>query len=298
MRRRTPTVGIALLFLAAAMLVGCGDGGGGGAATNTAPAEEAPPARTPIPEASIVARDFAFEVATPIPGGLVQLSYYNAGKEPHFAAFAKIAPGKTVADVRTAVLAPPTGAPPPGPPPFEEVAAFPTADPGISGRMTLNLPAGSYAFYCAIPSPDGTPHAAKGMVTEVTVSDGPEGALPASVGTVRAIDFGLAPVPPLKAGSNVVRITNEGKQLHEIGLVEVAAGRTMDNVVAWFRQQSGPPPLKFLAGAAIKPGSDATADLNLQPGRTYAFLCAIPDFLGDFAPHVTKGMYTSTFTVK
>lgn len=297
MSRRSPAA-VVVLFLLAAVLGACGDGGGREAVTTTAPAEEQPTAQPPVPEASIVARDYSFEVPTPLPGGLVRLSYYNAGKEPHFAAFAKIAPGKTVADVRNAVTTPPGATPPPGPPPFDEVAAFPAADPGVSGRMTLNLPAGSYAFYCAIPSPDGTPHAAKGMVTEVTVSDGTEGPLPASVGTVKAVDFGLAPVPPLKVGSNVVQIDNEGKQLHEIGLVEVRAGRTMDDVVAWFRRQSGPPPFRFLAGAAISPGNQATADLLLEPGKSYAFLCAIPDFLGDFAPHVTKGMYTSTFTVR
>jgi hypothetical protein len=36
---------------------------------------------------------------------------------------------------------------------------MPTADPGVGGNMTVNLPAGSYAVYCLIPSPDGVPHA-------------------------------------------------------------------------------------------------------------------------------------------
>jgi hypothetical protein len=30
--------------------------------------------------------------------------------------------------------------------------------------MTGDVPAGSYALYCTIPSPDGTSHAAKGMI--------------------------------------------------------------------------------------------------------------------------------------
>lgn len=275
------------------MLAGCGDDDEEGATTTTARIEEQP-APTQV---SVTAKDYAFDVPASFKGGLGKFSYANTGKEPHFAVFAKIAPGKTFADVKAALTTPPSATPPSGPPPFEEVAAFPTADPGGTGNMTVNLPAGTYALYCAIPSPDGTPHVAKGMISEVTVAEGTDGELPPSVGTVKAVDFELAPVPPVKAGNNVVRLSNQGKQLHEINLVELGPGKKVDDVVAWFRQQSGRPPMRFLAGVAVKPGSDGTTELNLKAGSTYAFVCAIPDFLGDFKPHVTKGMYTSGFTV-
>lgn len=293
---------VTVLFLTATLLAACGGDAGQDAQTNTAPAEET--TTVPSPTAlSITARDYAFDVPASIRGGLVSITYSNVGKEPHFAGFARIAPGKTFGDVRAALLAPPPSsppsAPPAAPPPFEDVGGLAVADPGTGAQMTLNLPAGGYAFYCLIPSPDGVSHAAKGMISQVSVTEGTEGPLPASVGTVRAVDFGLVPVPPLKAGSNVVRLQNEGKQLHELNLVEVATGRTMDDVVAWHRRPpSGPPPFRFLSGPAIKPGSDATADLKLETGKTYAFICAVPDFLSDFAPHITKGMYTSAFTVR
>ncbi len=289
----------AVMFLAAAMLTACGnDGGDGGTATPTTATDE-PAATTEggSTNVSIGAGDYSFDLPTEFRGGLTNLSFTNTGSEPHLAAFALTAPGATLDDVKAALTSPPSAGPPAGPPPFEEIAGFPPADPGATGNMTVTLPAGNYVVFCPIPSPDGTPHLAKGMITEVTVSEGPEGELPASIGTVNAVDFGYTSMPTLQAGENVVRLSNQGKQLHEINLIELGPDTTIEDAVAWFEQESGPPPMRFLSGVAVKPGSDGTTTLDLQSGSSYAFVCAIPDFLGDFRPHVTKGMFSSAFTV-
>lgn len=207
-----------------------------------------------------------------------------------------MAPGRTFDDVRAALTAPPSPTPPPGPPPFEEFAGLPTTDPGSTGTMSLNLPAGGYVLFCTIPSPDGTPHATKGMVKELTVMAGAERALPQSVGTVTASDFAFSPPPRLEPGTDVLRLRNEGQQLHEINLVELAPGKTVDDVVAWYGRPSGPSPMCSLGGVAVKPGEEGTTTLDLTAGTTYAFVCAIPDTRGDFAPHVAKGMFTQPFT--
>ncbi|MDQ4091834.1 MAG: hypothetical protein M3163_16290 [Actinomycetota bacterium] len=52
-----------------------------------------------------------------------------------------------------------------------------------------------------------------------------------------------------------------------------------------------------LGGVAVKPGEEGVARMELKRGSTYAFVCAIPDVLGDFALHITKGMFTSSFAV-
>lgn len=54
--------------------------------------------------------------------------------------------------------------------------------------------------------------------------------------------------------------------------------------------------MRSLGGVAVKPGEEGTTTLELTAGTTYAFVCAIPDTRGDFAPHVTKGMFTQPFT--
>ena len=299
MTSRRRLVAAALPFLLMTVLAACGGGSDKTESTTEASTEQTT-ATTEAVQAtavSLTAKDYSFDLPATFKGGLTRFSYDNAGKEPHFAAFAKIADGKTLADVKAALTAPPSATPPAGPPPFEDVAAFATGNPGVKGAMTVNMPAGKYALYCLIASPDGTPHIAKGMIQEVNVTAGTDGALPTPASTMKAVDFGFDSVPALKAGANVVKIRNEGKQLHEINLVELDDGKTVKDLVGWLKQESGPPPAKFLTGAAVKPGLEADAEFDVESGKTYAFVCAIPDFLGDFAPYATKGMYTTPISV-
>ncbi|MDP1795136.1 MAG: hypothetical protein Q8K63_13455 [Acidimicrobiales bacterium] len=276
----------ALLFAA----TGCGDD------DDSSDAAGGDEAAAEIVSIDVTATDYAFAVPASITGGTVEMNYENNGKEPHFAAFAKINDGKTFADAK-AVLTAPADTPASGPPPFAEWAGSPTADPGGSGKMTFDLPAGTYALFCSIPAADGVSHAAKGMVTEVTVTAGETVEQPEAAGTVTAADFSLTAPPELEEGSNVVALKNDGKQLHEINLIELPDGKTVDDVIAWFKAPNGPPPNKSLSGVAVAPGQTGTATVNLTKGSTYAFICVIPDVLSDFAPHLFKGMATGTFTV-
>lgn len=286
---------VSSLVLVTGLLASCSSQSGEDATPS--PTEVAEPAVNKSDPISITAKDYAFDMPTNINGGLVTFDYSNAGSEPHFGAFAKIGQGKTAADVKAALLTPPGTPPPPGPPPFEDIIGFATADPGVSGTFTGDLPGGEYLFYCAIPSPDGVPHAAKGMISEVTVSDGARGELPAAAATVEAKDFGFSSTPKLTAGTNVLKLNNQGNQIHELALAELASGKTVDDLSKWSAAPAGPPPAKFLQGVAVKPGEQATAEFIATKGGTYAFVCIIPDFLGDFAPHITKGMRSAPFTV-
>ena len=246
----------------------------------------------------VSAQEYAFTAPATIEGGLVEMSLTNTGKEAHFAGLAKVAEGKTFNDVKAVLTAPPSDTPPAGPPPFEEYAGVATLNPGGKGNGTFNLPAGSYALFCALPAPDGVPHAAKGMIAPLTVTEGMAAALPEAATTMTATDFSLAGSPPTKAGTTVVRIHNQGKQLHEVNLVELMPDQKIADVAAWFKQPAGPPPMGFLSGVAVKPGEEGTSSFELKAGSNYAFICAVPDSLsGDFVPHINKGMYTGAFTI-
>lgn len=299
------TVGVlTAVFLTAGVLVAC-DGADedkeASVATETVATEpaasEEPTAQVSPVRVNITGKEYDFDVPAVIRGGLVEISFANSGQEPHFAGLAKVAQGRTFADVKAALTAPPSAPPPPGPPPFEDFGGAATIAPGGRDKIAFNLPAGTYALFCQIPSPDGVPHTAKGMISEVTVTEGTDGRLPASVATITATDFALNPLPTLKAGTNVVRLRNDGKQVHEISLVELGPGKKVEDVLAWYQQPAGPPPVRYAGGVATKPGEEATTELELEAGPTYAFICEIPDFLGDFKPHVTKGMITQEFTV-
>lgn len=297
-------VAVALtLLITGTTLIGCGDDGSPSSAPspdegNGATSQEAPT------RVNIAALDYSFEAPETITGGVVEFAFTNRGKEPHFFGLAKIPEGGSFEQVKAALTAPPPtaagpGAPPAGPPPFEDFAGIATSDPGVGGQVSFNLPAGDFVFYCLIPSPDGVSHAVKGMIKELEVSEGEEGTVAETDSELSftGTDFAFDKDLEAQAGDNVFKLRNEGNQLHEVNLIEVSEGKTMDDVIAWHRQMSGPPPLRFLGGVAIKPGEDATTTLELEGGKSYAFICAIPDVLGDFAPHVTKGMHTKAVTV-
>lgn len=293
--RRTGTA-----LVVVAVMTGVLGGCGGDDEPEAAPPDEPTTVPSTEPEArpiAIAAEEYAFEVADTVEGGLVQIVFNNRGKEPHFAGLAKVAEGKTFDDAKAVLTAAPSDAPPSGPPPFEEFAGAATVDPGGNGSATLNLPAGTYALFCALPAPDGIPHTGKGMIKPLTVTEGIAAAMPDSAASLTATDFALAGTPPAAAGTVVVGLRNQGKQLHEVNLVELMPDKKIEDVVAWFKAPAGPPPMIFRSGVAVKSGEEGTTEFELLSGSTYAFLCAIPDSLGDFAPHIVKGMYTPTFAI-
>lgn len=110
--RRT-VAGVLATVLATELLAGCGDDDderGGPAA--------GPPANdVPLTKVAITAIDYGFDAPATIAGGTVELSFTNRGREAHFAGVAKVAPGRTLDDVRAALTAPLSPTPPPGPPP-------------------------------------------------------------------------------------------------------------------------------------------------------------------------------------
>jgi hypothetical protein len=71
-------------------------------------------------------------------------------------------------------------------------------EPGATGTVVLDQPlsSGTYALVCFLPSPDGTPHAFLGMVSEFTIGSGPVdgggGAAPGGGGTISPPNTGDA----------------------------------------------------------------------------------------------------------
>ena len=109
--------------------------------------------------------DFGYTMPKSLPAGRTTLRVVNDGKQWHEIAMLRLAPGKTLDDVKAFF-----GAPPAGQPPFEMVGGMQGLDPGGSGYLTLDLQPGEYAGICFIPDPaSGTPHVHLGMIAGVTV---------------------------------------------------------------------------------------------------------------------------------
>jgi len=251
----------------------------------------APP--PPPPTANVVnitGTDFAFQAPDTIPAGLTTLKFVNAGKEPHQAVLMRIDSGKTMADVATLMKDP--NAKVPG------WIAFPTGAngvvPGDSSNATATLVPGHYALLCFISSPDGTPHANKGMVhpIEVTASTAPAAAEPTADLTITEKDYTWDLSAPITAGTHTFRVENAGPQVHEISIFQLAPGKTTKDFQAWVAggMKSAPPAAE--AGGVIGPmpvaGDHGFFTKTFAAGK-YLFICFVPD-QKDGKPHVMHGM--------
>lgn len=250
---------LALLLLVAAILSAC---------SGQAPAAQ--PARL-----TIVAKDFTYELPAQLQAGLTTITLKNEGAEPHHAQFARVNDDVTDEQIMAALQQGPDAALalvtlPGGP------AVIP---PGQSTEVTIDLTPGRYLVLCFVPSHDGVPHAAKGMIsmTQVVANAARPAATPKADLTITLQDFSFTMPDQLKAGPQVWQVVNQGPQPHEIALIKLADGKTMDDVMAWMHDPMGPPPFEDAGGMqGLTAGSTGFFHVNLKPG-VYVALCHIPD---------------------
>jgi hypothetical protein len=218
----------------------------------------------------------------------------NRGAELHHLWLIRVDAGKTMADVHAALKA---GGPPPA---WVHDVGGPNASvPGVESTAVVDLAPGRYVLSCWIPSPDGAPHAMKGMTRELIVTPAAGkgaravAARPATTMTLRDYDFVMS--KPLVAGTQLVRIRNEAPQSHEALVIRLAPGKTAMDFAAWAEKPNGAPPAVPVGGVTgIARGGWNDVTLALEPGE-YALICFVPD-AKDGRPHFLHGM-AKQFTV-
>jgi len=147
--------------------------GAKGEFTVTGPAVDA---ELPARDATVTATDegqgedkeYDFEFAG-LKAGANEVRFENTGDELHHALFFPMRRGVTIKQVEDAFAA---EGEPEGPPPvdFENAVGTSVIDGGIAQNISLDLKAGKYAVVCFISDREGgPPHAAKGMLKELTV---------------------------------------------------------------------------------------------------------------------------------
>ncbi len=227
-----------------------------------------------IPELLIHAHDYSFDLPKQIEGGLVKVTMMAEGKEPHHAQLARLNEGATMEQFMGALQTDPGAALgmitlPGGTAPI---------DPGASSSVIVNLTPGNYIVLCFIPSADGVPHMAKGMISPLTVVAGTtRHSEPIAQATVKLLDFSFVLPSDIKAGKQTWKVVNEGEQVHEINLMKLAEGKTMDDLMAWMSKPEGPPPFANAGGFnGIDPKQTGWMELDLTPG-SYIAICHVPD---------------------
>jgi uncharacterized cupredoxin-like copper-binding protein len=239
---------------------------------------------TPI---TVTATDFKLDMPATIPAGAVSLRLVNTGKELHQAQIVRLDQGKTVADLEAAMKHE-------GPPPawLRFVGGPNGIAPGQETTSMSSLAPGHYALICLIPSPDGVPHLMKGMIQPFEVSaGGAEAAMPVAGDTVRLGDYTFESARPITPGRHTFLVTNGGQQPHELVLLRLAPGKTVEDFGTWATTggRKGPPPALPLGGVAvIGQGDSGVFTADLAPGD-YGLICFVPD-AKDGKPHLMHGM--------
>lgn len=238
-----------------------------------------------------------FQAPDTLDAGWVTFRFANLGDESHYAHAVRLDSGQTVPAfvgayaeaIRTAGPRP-TGITRSGGPGGTL--------PGDTSSVTQALGPGRYVWICPIDDRDGTPHFSKGeaqpFVVRPAASDAGEPPVPEATQTIRLVDYAFVVDDPLPAGHHTIRVENEGPDPHDMALVKLESGKTVDDVLSWLQEGEGPPPFSPAGGVAVlAPGMEAFFDTDLSPGD-YVLVCFAT--AQDGRTHIEHGMIQQ-FTV-
>jgi hypothetical protein len=212
--------------------------------------------------------------------GINSLRILGSGTGRHHLAFWRLNPGVTYAQF-DALLNSNTGDP-------ETVSALEGGNgsvaPGTPVNVFLVLPAGQYAITDLVQG---------NVTTEIhtTVAQPGRVRAPRSIGRVDArpkVDRYRVSRGFGRPG--VYEFRNLDRETHELGLVKLAPGKSVKDLIKWAKAGGkGKPPGRPIGGfGALHGGGHGWLALpRLAPGR-YALACFVPDAQG--VPHVAMGM--------
>ena len=241
-----------------------------------------------------VAHDYGFSGPDRLPAGRTTVRIVNEGQDLHHIQFLRLLRGKSASDFRAAIAADAGRLPS-----WVEYAGGPNAHlPGSEAAATVNLTEGDYVLICWIPDKNGVPHVVLGMQKALFVRGGKpmKVSTPQPALTVKQVDYQFILSKRIRPGVHRIDVTNHGTQPHELVVVRLSPGATIQDVIASFEPGASGPPKGVLVGGitGIEKGERVSFTGEFEPGR-YGLICFIPDATG--RPHFLHGM-TSEFTVE
>jgi hypothetical protein len=253
-------------------------------------AQEATPAAGSYPELVITATEAGFEFPPDPTAGRYAVSVVNAAELPLHAQLGRLPEGMTIADAERLHS---EGSDEEWASYFLD-AVFPGLpdwlQPGETRTGIADLPGGDYLIF--------DPFFGRSLTLTIT-GEGELGEEPASDLTIEMADMEFVfPAEGLRAGPMRWKIANTGAFPHEMHVVPVPEGTTVEHVVEVIPLDEGDPvsegnPLvdfwttygPVAATSLLSVGRTSWIDVDLLPG-TYALLClvGVPDF------HALEGM--------
>jgi hypothetical protein len=241
---------------------------------------------------TLTATDYAFEAPDTIEAGFTTFQLANNGDQLHMAQLIKLEGGRTLDDFLVAYTEAfrTTG---PRPTWATRLGGPGVADPRGRSNATHYLEPGSYAWICLMNLPDGIPHVVKaGMAKPFVVrarkrEAAPQTAPEPSV-VIQLVDYAFRISPAFSAGRHMIRVENAGAEPHEVGLVKLVPGKTMQDFEAWMQNPQGAPPANSVGGvSSLAANTGAYFEVDLTSGE-YVLLCLVT--APDGRPHTEHGM--------
>jgi hypothetical protein len=247
------------------------------------------------PTVTFTATEYAYVAPETIPGGLTRIELANTGEQAHMLWLVKVDEGKTFGDLMAVFSN------------FADEPSFPTwmtwyggvtAEPGGSAAYTVDLAQGMYLYFSMSEDENGEPDAAKGMAGTLSVTEpSATGATPpASDLRVELVEFSFLIDGEPASGPQVVEIANTGAEPHEVVLLKLAEGATVQDAMDFMmadpeaNPEAGAPPFEFYGGAGPQASGLTTwYEVDIPPGE-YGITCFLPSPTNDGASHLMLGM--------
>jgi len=230
-----------------------------------------------IPEVLIEATDAGYTVPAEVPSGIVAFKLVGEGE----GILARLNEGVTLEEVNEALTQPD---------PFAAIGLLSLlggSSSAVDDRVTLDLKPGQHIL---IMFASGGP-----PVTYPFMAEEPSGATaPTADVTADLVNFNFAIPAEIATGPKVWQISNKGDQWHEMAIVKLNEGVTIDDLLATMGESAGPPegppPYEQIAiWTPNSPGETGWVTWDLAPGE-YTVICFLPDIAGEMMPHVAEGM--------
>ena len=256
-----------------------------------------PPGMAASQEASnnFEANDYGFTGPDRLSAGPTVIQIHNVGNELHHLQLVKLGKDKTAEEFMAALKNHPFAFPG-----WVTFKGGPNAViPGDKAMAMQTLEPGQYLLLCLIPNEAGVPHAALGMRKALTVIPGQPGAQhqrhKAEV-TITEQDFAFVLSRELRPGLRTIEVVNKGTIPHEVVLVKLMPGKSIEDFAQFGEHPVGEPPGQPVGGiVGLDTGHTASFSANFEPG-SYGLICFFPDPVTG-APHFAKGMMLQ-FAVK
>lgn len=249
--------------------------------------------------------DYKFQAPDTINAGWTTLRFANNGDDIHYAHIVRLDSAKSATDLVAAYAEAirTSGARPKW---VKRFGGPGGTAPGDTSAVTQYLEAGSYVWICPVEDESGNPHFGKGefkpfVVRSASTEAGRDAARPLASATIRQVDFSFAFDPALQAGHHTIRVENAGEEPHDLTLLKLLPGATLEQVQAWLNPEKArrpgqssdpgisPEKMVSLAGgiAAIGPRMEVFFEADLTPGE-YVLACMAT--APDGRSHIEHGM--------